>query len=85
MNARTDLQMILGADGKPAFVVMPYETYLRSVGEAPDLIPHEGAGKMLVEDMTPARAWRDYLGLTQAEVAERMGNKSDESMRGKSS
>lgn len=72
MNAPTNLQMILGADGKPAFVVLPYGEYLRHFGNA-DLIPNEVATLVLQEDMPIHRAWREHLGLTQAEVAERMG------------
>jgi prevent-host-death family protein len=32
MNARTEFQVILGQDGKPAFVVVPYEQFRRMQG-----------------------------------------------------
>ena len=35
------------------------------------LIPNEVAGAVIENDLTPFRAWREYLGLTQAEVAKR--------------
>lgn len=38
-----------------------------------DMIPHQVAARMFKEGMSPARAWREHLGLTHSEVAERMG------------
>ena len=32
MNARTEFQVIHGQDGKPAFVVVPYEQFRRMKG-----------------------------------------------------
>lgn len=73
MNARTEIQIINGPDGKPAFVVVPYDDFVRRYEREHDLIPNEVAGLILRDGMTPARAWREHLGLTQAEVAERAG------------
>ena len=72
MNAPTNIQVINGPDGKPAFVVIPYDEYLNSVSKERDLIPHEVVSAT-VDGATPVRAWREYLKLTQAEVAERLG------------
>jgi len=36
-------------------------------------VPHEVMRLTVVDGLTLRRAWREYLGLTQAEVAERMG------------
>ena len=36
-------------------------------------IPHEVVEKLNMEKKTAIQAWREYLNLTQAEVAERMG------------
>jgi DNA-binding XRE family transcriptional regulator len=41
--------------------------------QADALIPHEVVMLMVVQDMTPACARREYLGLTQAKVASRIG------------
>jgi DNA-binding XRE family transcriptional regulator len=38
-------------------------------------IPHEVMGFIVNKKMSPIRAWREHLGLTQAEVAARMGVK----------
>ena len=37
-----------------------------------DLIPHDVVSRT-VDGATPSRAWREHLGLTQTEVAARMG------------
>jgi DNA-binding XRE family transcriptional regulator len=75
MNARTNVQIINGADGKPAFVVIPYAEYakLQSAESDEPFIPHEVVERMVMEDMRPVRAWREHLGITQAEMAERLG------------
>ncbi|MCF4995853.1 helix-turn-helix domain-containing protein [Pseudomonas syringae] len=71
MNAPTDIQIINDAEGKPAFVVIPYAQYVAQKVE-PDLIPHDVVSRM-VDGATPIRAWREHLNLTQEEVARRMG------------
>ncbi|HIJ91138.1 MAG: helix-turn-helix domain-containing protein [Desulfobulbaceae bacterium] len=38
-----------------------------------DYVPHEVVGLHVQDGILLARAWREYLGLTQAEVAERAG------------
>lgn len=71
MNVHTDAQIIKDSSGKPAFVVVPYERWLKQTSLVAGLIPNEVMGLMIRDDMTPFRAWREYLHLTQAEVAER--------------
>lgn len=78
MNAHTELpegvQTIM-QDGKPAFVVLPYETYIAHFGTwvpEGDGVPHEVV-KLTLSGLSQARAWREYLGLTQEEVALRLG------------
>lgn len=72
MNAPTKIQMINGPDGKPAFVVLPYDEYMRLYETEKDLIPHEVISAT-VDGATPVRAWREYLKLTQTEMAGRLG------------
>lgn len=72
MNTLTDIQTILGADGKPAFVVLPYEEFLRRFGREESLIPHDVIAAT-VDGASPMKAWREHLGLTQAELAMRLG------------
>jgi len=74
MNAPTNIQVLNGPDGKPAFVVIPYADYAKP--KAPNdeaYIPHAVVEFMVIDHMTPVRAWREYLNLTQEEVAERLG------------
>lgn len=73
MNTPISHQIIKGADGQPAFVVIPFAQYIRQRDRDESLIPNEVVGKIIMDGMPPARAWREYLGLTQAEVANRAG------------
>lgn len=73
MNTRTDIQIIHGKDGAPAFVVMPYADWLAGRGREQALVPNEVVNFTFDHDWTPMRAWREHLGLTQAGVAGRIG------------
>jgi len=73
MNAPTNIQTIMGADGKPAFVVMPYADFLKLPGSfRPGMIPH-AVISAAVDGKPILQTWREYLHLTQTELAERMG------------
>ena len=72
MNARANVQIIKGPDGQPAFVVIPYDEYLAQANAGHGLIPHDVVSRT-VDGATPVRAWREHLGLTQAELANRLG------------
>jgi DNA-binding XRE family transcriptional regulator len=69
---RVEYQTIKGADGQPAFVVIPYEDFVKLNLRADALIPHEVVSAM-VDGENAIKAWREYLGLDQAEVAGRTG------------
>lgn len=69
-----NFQTINGLDGRPAFVVVPYEVFIDRYEQAGDLIPNEVVNLMFGHDMTAARAWRTHLKLTQDEIAKRMGS-----------
>ena len=76
MNEPTNIQTIM-QDGKPAFVVIPFDSISAFSHDAPraegDAIPHEVVGLTIRKGYTLVRAWRGYLDLTQKEVAKRMG------------
>ena len=72
MNAPTNIQVINGPDGRPAFVVIPHAEYVRLYAEDRNLIPHDVVNRT-IDGATPVRAWREHLGLTQIEVSSRMG------------
>jgi len=71
---------ILEANGKPAFVVLPYDEYLKLTGgqassgriPADGTTPHEVIRQCVKNDWSMIRAWREHLGLTQAEMARRL-------------
>ncbi|MFA5520169.1 MAG: helix-turn-helix transcriptional regulator [Castellaniella sp.] len=71
MNARTNIQIINGPEGNPAFVVIPYADYVKQHTDDQALIPHDVISRT-ADGVTPLRAWREHLGLTQAEVAKRL-------------
>ena len=75
MNAHTNLQIITDEAGNPAFAVIPYAEYLQLVesDEYDDnlTIPHEVVSANVHGD-SMIKAWREYLGLTQQELATRM-------------
>ena len=71
MSTLTDIQTIKGPDGEPAYVVVPYAEFMRRFAHAQSLIPHEVVSAT-VDGASPMRAWREYLGLTQADVAARL-------------
>ena len=72
MNAPTNIQVINGPDGNPAFVVIPYDEYRKTLTAERGTIPHEVVSAT-VDGATPVRAWREHLKLTQADVAARLG------------
>jgi DNA-binding XRE family transcriptional regulator len=73
MSALTNYQTILGNDGKPAFVVLPYADFIKIPGVVrPGMIPNAVVGAA-VDGQSMLQAWREYLMLTQTEMAERMG------------
>jgi DNA-binding XRE family transcriptional regulator len=74
MNAFTNVQIINGPNGEPVYVVIPYATYMQTQSRHKDTnVPHQVVGMIAENAWTPARAWREYLGFTQLEVATRIG------------
>ncbi|HIF03045.1 MAG TPA: XRE family transcriptional regulator [Nitrospinaceae bacterium] len=71
MNTPIDFQVI-EENGKPAFAVIPYKEFLRLVEPEPT-IPHEVVSMTIREELSLITAWRKYMGLSQVEVAKRMG------------
>ena len=79
MNGPIEVQTLF-KDGEPAFVVIPYEQYRRVLaGESRPRVPCGGSVPQevvelhVLQGLSLRRAWREYLGLTQTEVASRMG------------
>ncbi|MCA9925188.1 MAG: helix-turn-helix domain-containing protein [Anaerolineales bacterium] len=73
MNALINHQ-IIEKNGQPLFVLVPYEEYLSLI--EPDMtvtIPHDVVERHVLEGLSLIRAWREYKGLSQQEVAEKLG------------
>ena len=74
MNAFSNVQIINGPNGEPVYVVIPYSTYMLTQSrQKNEHVPHQVVGMIAENAWTPVRAWREYLGLTQQEVANRIG------------
>ena len=75
MKTPTDYQIIRDAAGNPAFAVVPFADFQRRLHpvDAEGGIPAEVVDLSFDKGWTPLRAWREYLGLTQAEAAEKAG------------
>lgn len=71
MSKLIDTQIIT-KDGKPAFAVIPYDTYLNLLGEN-TTIPHEVVEISVKEDCNLVKAWRLHLHLKQADIAKKAG------------
>jgi DNA-binding XRE family transcriptional regulator len=63
------MQVIHDEQGVPIFVVLPYKEYMeQSLNHLPDAVRED-----VLAGSTRIRAWRNFLGLTQEEVAVRLG------------
>ncbi len=76
MKVHIDNVQIIKQGGKAAFAVIPFDEYLKLTGQTLEpqvYIPHEVAEIALVEEVSLMAAWRKHLGLSQADLAEKMG------------
>ena len=53
--------------------MIPYAEYLSLSTPRARTIPNAVVNKVINKGMTPIRAWREHLGLTQTEVARHLG------------
>ena len=53
--------------------MVPYAEWLAMRDKEQALVPNEVVTLVFAGDLSPMRAWREHLGLTQAEVAARAG------------
>ena len=72
MNMPTEIQTIHDGDGKPAFVVLPYDLFMRRYVHNDGLIPQSVLSARIDGD-SAIKAWRQYFGLSQAVMAEKLG------------
>lgn len=72
MSILHHIQVIKDAAGHPAFAVVPYAEFLATYAAGKAVVPDEVVCAV-ADGETPMKAWRMYLGLTQGELAGRMG------------
>jgi DNA-binding XRE family transcriptional regulator len=74
MNIPINFQTIL-KNGKPEYVVIPYQQFIKIFPKhlQEDTVPHAVISLMVDKNISRVRAWREYLQLTQEEVAVRLG------------
>ncbi|MCX8663587.1 helix-turn-helix domain-containing protein [Gilliamella sp. B2911] len=77
MTELTNIQFINNEQGQPQFVVLPYNQYLElSKSKTIDIesgVPSDVVNMVFDNNYSPAQAWREYLNLSQVEVANRIG------------
>ena len=70
------VQILHDKGGHPIFAVLPFADYqalLHNKPKAGPGIPAAVVGLAMDNEWSAARAWREYLNLTQTDVAQRMG------------
>jgi len=75
MNAPTEFRIT--EEGGRKYAVLPLERYTelveRAGGTETLTLPHAVAARHLTEDVSLVKAWREHLGLTQADLAKALG------------
>ena len=77
INAHPNQQIIRNKQGEPEYVVLPYADYLQLIQQSIINLEH-GVPSQVVDlifdkDCMPAKAWREYLGMTQAQASKNLG------------
>ena len=68
----SQIQTILGADGQPAFVVIPYKQFIEEYDRNLTLVPNQVLDYAREQNVSAIRAWREYLGLSQNDIATKL-------------
>ncbi len=76
MNVHTADFQTIEYDGKPAFVLVPFDIFrkIRPLLENKNIrsgIPHEVVKRNTLDDVSMIQAWREYLGISQEELAKK--------------
>ena len=73
----SSIQYLNDSEGNPLYVVLPYPDFQALAasmrGKRGDYVPHKVAERVLVENCSAARSWREFLGKTTEEVAKKIG------------
>ena len=76
MSAHTIDFQTIEYEGNPAFVLVPFDVFnkirpLLDREAVRNAIPHEIVRRNVIDDVPMMKAWREHLGLTQQELAEK--------------
>ena len=67
-------QIIRDASGNPLYAVVPFDEYQALLdADGHVTIPHEVVDLMIEKNISPMAAWRKHRGLSQAQLAEKLG------------
>lgn len=67
-------QIIRDAGGSPLYAVVPFDEYQALLdADSRVTIPHEVVALMIEKDISPMAAWRRYRGLSQVQMAGKLG------------
>jgi DNA-binding XRE family transcriptional regulator len=74
INKQIDAQ-IIEEDGKPKFAVIPIKQFRKLLRRADmePTVPNAVVQRIFEDKVSPIKAWREHLGLSQQEVAARLG------------
>ena len=65
---------VIKEGGKPAFAVVPYDQFKAFIDKEDEAtVPHDVARTVAVGGKSMLKAWREYLELSQSELAEKAG------------
>ena len=78
MSAHTVDFQTIECEGHPAFVLVPFDIFrkIRPLLEneaVRNAIPHKIVRLNALEGVSMVKAWREYLGITQSELAKKAG------------
>ena len=73
MRGRIDTQIIKDSSGNPLYAVIPYADFIQLTRNYEPTIPNDVVWMTVDKGFSLIRAWREYKGLSQEAVAEKMG------------
>jgi DNA-binding XRE family transcriptional regulator len=73
MSGRIDTQIIKDSSGNPLYAVIPYNDFIQLTRNYEPTIPNDVVWMTVDKGFSLIRAWREYKGLSQEAVAEKMG------------
>ncbi len=73
MSGRINTQIIKDPSGNPLYAVIPYADFIHLTRDFEPTIPNDVVWMTVDKGYSLIRAWREYKGLSQEAVADKMG------------